>query len=179
MLAWIRNGAAAMLVAACAASPQVQTTADPNADPRAYRTFSFLDSTPDGKGAITDARVQNRLRNAVAIQLVDRGYTPAAPGQAGELGVHLTGHVVPKQRALVVGRPGPYDYDWGSRELGGYDTLNYREGTLYIDLVDVARQRLVWRARVAEAFSDGYSDDNLKKLERALDEAFKSLPQRR
>ena len=179
MLARIVAIATAMLLAAGASAADVQTTADPDAKLAGYRTFSFLESVPNAPGAIKDAAVRNRLRNAIAIRLVKKGYTPAAPGQAGDLGVHYTGQVVEKQSVLVVGRPGPYSYNWGRTELGGTRTTTYREGTLFIDLVDVAKSRLLWRTHFSEAFSEGYSEDNWKKLDRALDEAFKSLPQRK
>jgi hypothetical protein len=170
---------AAVLLAGCEAAPKVQTTLDPQANMAGYRTFSFLESAPKAAGAITDERVRGRLRHMIAMQLMERGYTPATPGQAGDLGVHYTGQVAAKQSVLIVGTPGPHDYGWGNRELGGYDTMSYREGTLFIDLVDISKRTLVWRAHVTEALTPGYSEENWKKVDRALDEAFKSLPQRK
>ena len=93
--------------------------------------------------------------------------------------MHFSGKVVEKQSVLMVGRPGPYDYGWGRRELGGYDTMDYREGTLYLDLVEVASNRLVWRTGITEALSAGYSEENWKKIEQALEKAFEGVPQRR
>ncbi len=171
--------AAAALLAACAAPPGIQTTLDPQADISRYRTYAFLEGGPKTEGAITDKRVNDRLRHMIAVRLGASGYVPAASGQPADLGVHYAGKVVPKQSVLMVGRPGPYDYSWGRTELGGYDTLDYREGTLYIDLVELATSRLVWRSRVSEALSAGYSEDNWKKLESALEQAFEKLPTRR
>ena len=171
--------AAAALLAACAAPPGIQTTLDPQADISRYRTFVFLEGGPKTEGAITDKRVNDRLRHMIAVRLGARGYVPAASGQPADLGVHYAGKVVPKQSVLMVGRPGPYDYSWGRTELGGYDTMDYREGTLYIDLVELATNRLVWRSRISEAFSAGYCEDNWKKLESALEQAFEKLPTRR
>lgn len=179
MLARMVFIATAVLLAAGASAADTQTTVDPDANLAGYRTFSFLDSVPNAPGAIADKSVQTRLRNAIASRLVKKGYTPAAPGQAGDLGVHFTGQIVDKQSVLMVGRPGPYDYNWGRAELGGTRTTKYREGTLFIDLVDVSKARLLWRTHFSEAFSEGYSEDNWKKLDRALDAAFKGLPQRR
>jgi hypothetical protein len=48
-----------------------------------------------------------------------------------------------------------------------------------VDLVELATSRLVWRSRVSEALSAGYSEDNWKKLESALEQAFEKLPTRR
>src|SRR5688572_23819827 len=162
----------ALLLSAPATAADVQTTVDPKADLARYRTFTFLDADPKVKGAITDKLVNDRVRNMIAGQLRAKNYAPAGSGQSADLGVHYSGQVTDKQRALMVGRPGPYSYAWGTTELGGYDTLEYRQGTLYIDLVDLAKGQLLWRTRISEAFTAGYSDENWKKLDRALDEAF-------
>jgi hypothetical protein len=171
--------AGALLLAHAAAAADVKTTVDPQADFGKYGTFTFLESEPKGKGAITDKRVYDRLRYLIAQHLNKSGYKPAPPGQSGELGVHFAGHVEPKQRVLMTGRPGPYSYNWGRAELGGQDTFDYREGTLVIDLVDLSKGQLLWRTRIQEAFSAGYSEENWKKVDRALMEAFKKLPPRR
>jgi len=168
-----------MLLASCTTNPAIQTTADPQTDLSKYRTFVFLEGGPKTEGNITDKRAYDRLRHIIAVRLTTKGYAPAAMGEAGDLGVHFSGKVVEKQSVLMVGRPGPYDYSWGRRELGGYDTLDYREGTLYIDLVEVASSRLVWRTRISEALTAGYSEENWTKIERTLEEAFNTVPLRR
>jgi hypothetical protein len=171
--------AGALLLAHAATAADVKTTVDPKAEFAKYGTFTFLESEPKGKGAITDKRVQDRVRFLIAQHLNKRGYHPAPPKQQADLGVHYSGHVEPKQRVLMTGRPGPYSYNWGRAELGGTDTYEYREGTLIVDLVDLAKGELLWRTRIQEAFSAGYSEENWKKLDRALGEAFQKLPARR
>jgi hypothetical protein len=168
-----------LILASVAVAADVQTTVDPKADFSRFRTFTFLQSDPTDKGAIADEKVRERLQYMIARQLNGRGYKPAAPGRVGDLGVHFTGHVVAKQRALMTGRPAPYSYSWGRGELGGQETLDYRQGTLFVDLVDLSRGQLVWRTRVSEALTSSYSEENWKKAERALGEAFKKLPQGR
>ncbi len=170
---------AAMLLPVRAAAAEVQTTADPQADLSRYGTFVFLEADPGAPGAITDKLARDRLRHMIGIRLGTKGYAPAKKGETAELGVHYSGQVVPKQRALMVGRPGPYDYSWGRADIGGYDTTAYREGTLFVDLVDLGKSHLLWRARISDVFSAGYSEENWKKVDRALVEAFKSVPQRR
>ena len=170
---------AAMLLPACATAAEVQTTVDPQADLSRYATFVFLEADPGSPGAITDKLARNRLRHMLEIRMGTKGYAPAKKGETADLGVHYSGQVVPKQRTLMVGRSGYYDYSWGRTEIGGYDTTTYREGTLFVDIVDLSKNQLLWRARISDAFSAGYSDDNLKKVDRALVEAFKSVPQRK
>lgn len=167
---------AILLAVQAAAAADIRTTADPAADLGKYRTFTFLQADPKGKGAITDKKAQERLRYMIAQHLGKRGYKPVEPGKTADLGVHFTGHVEPKQSVLMTGRPGPYSYNWGRAELGGQDTYDYREGTLIVDLVDLAGNRLLWRTRIQEALTASYSEDNWKKADRSLGEAFKKLP---
>jgi hypothetical protein len=178
-----RAYAAAALLLAVALSPagaaEVKTTADPAADFGRYATFTFLEPDPKAKGAITDPKVRERLRYMIAVHLNSRGYKPAPPGKSGDLGVHFSGHADPKQRAMMVGRPGPYDYGWGHTEVGGFSTMDYRDGNLVVDLVDLSKSRLLWRAQIQQALTAGYSEENWKKADKALAEAFKKLPPRR
>ena len=171
--------AAGLLLAGAVTAADVQTTVEPSADLAKYRTFSFLESEPKAKGAITDKRANERLRYMIAQHLNKSGYKPAPPGKPGDLGVLFSGHVEPKQRVLMTGRPGPYSYDWGRTQLGGESVLDYREGTLYVDLVDISKSQLVWRTRFTEALTAGYSEENWKKVDKALGEAFKGLPKPR
>jgi len=170
---------AAGLLSVCAAAAEVRTARDPDADLRKYPVYTFVQGDPKDKGVIADKLVQERLQRMVGRRLMDKGYTPAAPKQEAQLGVNITGHVVPKQRVFVTGRPGPYDYNWGRTEIGGYTTQDYREGTIFVDVVDLAQGRLLWRAHIAEAFTAGYSDENWKKADRAIADAFKDFPARR
>ena len=167
-----------LLVARVATAADIKTTVDPAADLGKYQTFTFLQANPKDKGAITDKMALDRLRHMIAAHLGKRGYKPAEPGKAADLGVHFAGHVESKQRVLMTGRPGPYSYGWGRTELGGQDTLDYREGTLIVDLVDVSKNQLLWRTRISEALTAGYSEENWKKVDQALGEAFKKLPPR-
>jgi len=170
---------AGFLSATGAGAAEVQVTADPKADLAKYATFAFLEPEAKAKGAIADKAVRERLRYLIAQHLNKRGYHPAPPGKTADLGVHAAGHVEPKQRVLMTGRPGALDYSWGSSEFGGTSTLDYREGTLIVDLVDVAGGRLLWRTRIQEALTAGYSEENWKKVDRSLGQAFQKLPARK
>jgi len=171
--------ALALLAAMPALAADIRTNVDPNADFSQYRTFSFLEADGGAKGAIADPKVRDRLRNLIAQHLDRRGYKPAPPGQPGDLGVLFSGHVEPKQRVLMTGRPTPYSYTWGRTELGGQSTMNYRAGTLVVDVVDFGKSELLWRTTIREAFSAGYSEENWKKVDRALAGAFAKLPLRK
>jgi len=167
-----------LALAACAASPNVQTTTDPKTDLSKYNTFAFVTSDPKEPGAITDALIRQRLASMIAAQLSTRGYQIAAQGQQPTLAVHFTGSVSQQQRVFMEG-PGQGFYGYGWRQdMGGFDTSNYRKGTLTVDLVDPKLKQLVWQARISEALTESYSEENFARIERAIAAAFKDFPQR-
>ena len=171
--------AAALVLAACSTPADVRTALAPDAQIERFRTFAFVQGDVRGPGAITDKLARERLQYNIAVHLGGRGYTPAAPGQAADLGVHYYAQVQTAQRDLMTGYPGLYENRDGSVEVGGYKEQEYRQGTLIIDLFDRAKKQLLWRARISGAFSAGYSEENWKKVDRALGEAFKDLPKPR
>ncbi len=170
--------AAVALIAACASAPEVSTTLDPDADPGRYATFAFTQGDPQRLNVVTDPQVLRRLQQMVTRQLAVKGYVAAAPGQAADMGVNFAARVEDAQRVFMTGS-GFQEYGWRNRQLGGYETVNYREGTLLVDVVDLKQTRLMWRAHVAEELTPGYSEENWIKIDRALAEAFKTLPARR
>ena len=167
------------LLAACASAPNVSSTLVPGADPGKYRTFVFIEADTKPIGVMADSQVQRRLQQLVASQLAAKGYTPVAGDARAELGVSIAGQVVAKERVLMAGSPGAYDEHRGRVERGGYQTTDYREGTLYIDIIDLAQSKPMWSTQFIETLSAGYSDENWNRVDRALDEAFKNLPAHR
>jgi hypothetical protein len=168
----------ALALAACASAPDVQTKKDPNADLSKYTTYAFVNADPKEPGTITDPMVRQRLANMIAAQLSTRGYQIAAQGQAPTLAVHFTGSVSQQQRVFMEG-PGQGFYGYGWRQdMGGFDTSNYRKGTLTIDLIDPKQKQLVWQARIDQALTESYSEENFTSIERAIAAAFKDLPAR-
>ena len=165
-----------LVLAACASGPNFQTVTDPRADLSKYTTYAFVNSDPKEAGAITDPMLRRRLADMIAAQLSTRGYQIAAQGQAPTLAVHFTGSVSQQQRVFMEG-PGQGFYGYGWRQdMGGFDTSNYRKGTLTVDLVDPRQKQLVWQARISEALTESYSEENFARIERAVAAAFKELP---
>ena len=158
----------ALLLAGCAARYDVRTDADPAVDFGAYRTFAIPPrpkaDTPD---MLDNSLVRKRLEGMFARHLASRGVLPAATEDPPDLLVRYW--VTTEQKtdvstvpsAGVMVAPGPYGYGYGGYP-GGYpywggrwgpmyqDVIvrDYTEGTLVLDLVDRARDELVWRAYV-------------------------------
>jgi Domain of unknown function (DUF4136) len=130
------------LAAGCTTRPDVRHDHDPAADFKAYKTFAFADSA--GSNAYTSL-LDARLRQATRLEMEQLDYVFSERNP--DLRVHLLVQVAERQelRAAPGGR-GLYGYRGWS---GGIDTVDYRQGTLRIDLVDVRRHALVWKG-VAE-----------------------------
>jgi hypothetical protein len=153
--------------------------AKPSTEIARYKTFTYVEGDPQAAGIVADRQVRHRLERIVTSQLMNKGYAPAAPGQRAELGVNLAGKVTDKQQVFLVGNPTPYEYYRGRIEAGGYDTARYREGMVQVDIIELANPRLLWNTRIEQELSAGYSEENWKKVERAMTAAFKALPARR
>ena len=161
-----------------AAAADVSPKPEVAANVAKFRTFAFVQGDPQQAGVVADKQVRHRLERMVTSQLMNKGYAPAAPGQKAELGVNMAGKVMDKQQVFLVDNPTPYEYYRGRIEAGGYDTAQYREGTVQVDIIDLGQPRLLWNTRIEQELSAGYSEENWKKVERAMAAAFKSLPAR-
>ena len=135
------GGAAALacllaLAAGCATRPDVLAHQEPGADLTAYRTFAFYESASPTYMSLAE----KRLRSAAREQLERQRYT--YDERQPDLRVNYALHVVEKQDLRPASSTGRFGY----RVSGGVESVDYRQATLAIDLVDTRRNALVWRA---------------------------------
>ncbi len=161
---------AALVLTACASTPNTFANADPGADFAGYKTYGFLPTLSTDKEDY-ESMESNFLKVAVAQQLDRRGMTYA---ENPDVLVNFYIHTKEKIRTRSVPTMGAYYgfrdpfYDtWGG--YGGYETRvdQYTEGTLHIDIIDSARKKLVWEGAIAGRVTD----NALKHLEATIDEA--------
>jgi hypothetical protein len=147
------------LAAGCASKPDVRTAQDPGVDLDAYKTFAFYESSSPGYMSLAE----KRLRAAARAQLERQHYT--YDEDSPDLRINYALHVVEKQELRSTPGAGRFGYrGWG---VGGVESVEYRQGTLAIDLVDTRRNALVWRA-VAEGRLDA---DAMEQPGAAIDAA--------
>ena len=138
--------AGASLAAGCASNP-VSSDYDSSADFARYRSFNFLaQQSTEGEQYIS--LLDKRLEAAITNEMQSRGYSLAEAGAAADLTVDYHAHIEEKQK--IVSSPEPVH--WGR---GWYDpwpaynsnvrTVDYKEGTLIINLVDTASKQMVWQ----------------------------------
>jgi Domain of unknown function (DUF4136) len=133
------------LAAGCATQADVRADQEPGSDLKAYKTFAFYESPSPGYMSLAE----RHLRAAARAQLERQHYT--YDDRAPDLRVNYALHVVDKQALKATPAAGRFGYrGWAG---SGVESVEYRQGTLAIDLVDARRNALVWRA-VAEGRVD-------------------------
>lgn len=176
-------------IAGCT-SLRVRTDYDPLLDFSQFRSFSWLEppvlTTPES-GA-TDVAVNPfalnsmldaRIRAAVDQELESQGYRPASEGSVPSF--QLQYHVILKDKTRLFSTPGPFyggGY-WGPAPYGSYgpygayggtfQSYDYQQGTLVLDMVDPETKRIAWRGWAVGPSRDGYYDEErVRKAVRAI-----------
>lgn len=141
----------AVLLSACA-SNQVNHDFDTNRDFAVYRSWSWkepaLQYRPDDPRIQSDLTEQ-RIRQAVADQLDQRGLRPAAAGARGDVQVQAYLIVEDRQQQVTTnyggGTGGPWNGYWGGPVYNETRSISYKVATVQIDLLDGKDGKLVWR----------------------------------
>lgn len=171
-----------LLLAGCASGPRITAEADPNADFSRYRSFGFyapLAMEKDGYATPTS----DSIKAAVRRQMEARGhvYQPQNP----DLWVNLNAYV--KERTDVYTTPTvDYNYYYRYRGRGGYvvaptwhdetTVYQYSEGTLNVDVIDAARNTLVWEGIAVGRLSEMKPEQRNAKIDSAVAEMFAQYP---
>jgi hypothetical protein len=161
---------------------KVQTDHDSTADFSAFRTFAFGGVADVNKGGIYDnSLMQKRIESAVARELTTKGLRQVGVDDHPDLMVNYWVSVLDKQRlesggtSVGVAR-GPYGgYGWGAGYGGGVTTVDYKEGTLILDLIEPTKKQLVWRATIVGTLQDS-TKDNVELGNEAIAKAFQDYP---
>jgi len=164
---------------------------DREADLSQYRTYAWVpgqDSTvsePSGGvgersgggrlRAPTDPVADNpltdeRIRKAVEQTLSERGYRKAPAAGAD----FLVAHYLTVRDKLDVSSFGSDIYDPGFFSAGSLTVSTYQEGTLIIDIIDRASDRLVWRGWAVGTMTS--PRDAGRKIPEAVAQIFRHFP---
>ncbi len=163
-----------VLVLAGCATMNVSSYAERNFDPARYRTYGWGPSEELRTG---DARLDNNelfdaaVRADVERALAAKGFVKAATGTP-DLLVHYHASVGQEIDVREIDRGYAYCEDFDCRPYV------YEAGTLFIDLVDPATRRLMWRGW-AEGSVEGVIDDQTlleRRIADAVDRIAARLP---
>jgi hypothetical protein len=126
----------ALIAAGCASGPTIRVDKDPTANLADYKTFAFYDQVATDRARYSSI-MSARLRQATREQLERLGYV--YDESAPQLRVNFFLKITDKQEI----RAGSYRV-WSSYPYD-IDTVDYKAGTLSIDLVDAKSNSLVWQ----------------------------------
>ena len=131
-----------LLVSGCASGPTVIADKAPDTDLSAYRTFGFFDHVATDNAAYSTI-LTSHLKQTTRTELERLGYVydEANPQLRVNFFLNVEERREIRSTPTTGGFYGYRFYSWGGIDV---NTIEYKAGTLSIDLVDVSRNALVW-----------------------------------
>lgn len=180
---WLLAACSLAILAGCATGPRITTDADPEADFARYRSWAFYQPIAMEQSGYSTFMTE-RIRADVRREMEARGYT--YDEQSPDLRVNFQGVVQEKTDVYSVPRSDvQYFYSYRARSYYAvpfwYDETQvnqYTEGTLTIDLVDAARNRLVWTGAAIGRVTRKAPQERAMEIDRAIGEIFLRYPYR-
>ena len=172
--------AAALALGACASGPDVRVEYDKSAAFDRYNTFAFEAPLGTDRSGYQGA-VSRYLTASARRELEARGmrYDDKSPDVRVNFSARLT-------EKLSVAAPAPIAGGYYGYRRGYYSTwsgyawsdpaMQYTEGTLNVDVVDVARKQLVWESVVAGVVTEAKLADLQSSIDEAVKAAFAKYP---
>lgn len=170
----------ALIFASCASGPTIITNSDPAADWSGYRTFGFFDPLGTDRGNVRSL-MSNTLIDSTTREMQAAGFTHSASDP------DLLINFVVSTRETIQTRPstsahmhhgrGRYN-TWSGWSAGVSTTevVQRTEGTLAVDIVDRARNQLVWEGAATKRVTDSTRDNQDQVLDGAIANIFAKFP---
>ncbi len=144
---------------------------DKNADFSKYKTFTIREATP-----AINPLMRERLVKAIEEGLTAEGLTKADDGAHLEVVIHTS---LEKEMHITADDWGYGGYrgwrGWGGWGTTTVDVQNVAVGTLMLDMVETASDKLVWRGIATDSIPKK-SEKLEKKVYKAVDKLFRHFP---
>ena len=174
---------ALLLISACATGPRVYTDMDPRADLSRYGSYGFYEPLAMEQSGYT-TYLTDQIRTSIRREMDARGYRfdPTNP----DLRVNFQGIVRERIDVYTIPRSDfGHFYNYRARSYFGFpmwydDTQvrQYTEGTLTIDLVDAARNHLVWTGSAIGRVTQRTAQERAAAADGAIASIFARFPYR-
>lgn len=162
-----------ILLSGCGTSISVNQDYDPAYDFTKLKTFGFIPITSE---AGIDQLNADRLGEALKTNLTAKGFTLS---EKADFGIALFFTKSTKTDISTTGGYG-YGYGYGYRGYGGVgytDIYQYDEGTLVVDFIDMAENKLIWRGIGSGVMSDNPSvEERTANINYAVSEILAQFP---
>ena len=159
---------AGVLLTAVTAWGGISTDYDHGVNFAQYKTYSW------GKIQAADGLWDSRVKDAVASQLAEKGWTAVPSG--GDVVIAARDAIQNQQELNTF-----YDGFGGRRWFGGgfgtatTTTETIKVGTLLVEMFDGHSKNLIWRASATDTLSKN-SDKNIKSLDKNVQKMFEHFP---
>lgn len=171
------------MISACASTssgPRVVTNSDPRADWAGYQTFGFFPRLGTDRGDVRSLQ-SNQLIQSTTRQMEMAGYrfTESQPDLLINFVISTRETIQSRPSTSVGVSHGRGRYGTWSGWSMGTSTANVvqrTEGTLAIDIVDRARNQLVWEGAATQAISSGSRQNQSALLDTKVAELFRRFP---
>lgn len=148
-----------VMMVACAS---VSTTYDydKTADFSKYKTYGWAPHVSELKVNQLD---KDRVTAAIDREMKSRGYTESSSNPDLLIDLHTKVQQEESATATTMG-PGMGYGGWGYGFGGGFSTTTvdidkYNEGTLFINVIDNAQQKIIWQGRGTKTLSENIAPD--------------------
>jgi hypothetical protein len=174
----------AVLVGACASDPVIHRETNATVAFSAFKTFGFLSPLATDKFPY-ESLLTKHLKDATDRAMESKGYVLS--NNSPDLLLNFYVNIQDKQdvRATQVS-PGTFGYPGGyyGYRRGYYravsttsiETVNYKQGTLTVDLVDARQQLLVWTATAEGRISNDAIKDPGPAIDQLITNMMAPLP---
>ena len=182
----IRTGSAwflalvAVSLAGCSTGPTIVTNSDPSVDWSQYRTFGFFSPLGTDRGTVRSL-TSNQLIESTTREMEKAGFT-LADSQPDllinfVLSTRETLQTRPSSSASMHHSRGRYS-TWSGWSMSASTTevVQRTEGTLGIDIVDRARNQLVWEGAATKRITDSTRQNQAEVLDAAIADVFAQFP---
>ena len=163
----------------CASGPEIRHDTNPSASFATYRTFAFYPELATDRAGY-ESVFTTRLKESTRRQMEAKGYTFSEADP--DLLLNFYANVEDKQE--IRSTPVSMGY-YGYRGYYGYgmhtpqvETVNYKEGTLTIDLVDPKSKILVWNSTAEGRVSKEARKNPGPAIDELVTQMLASLPAR-
>lgn len=161
-----------MIVTGCS-SIRISSDYDRKANFREYRTFNF---TKEVDRVNLSGLNRDRLKDNIAGQMESRGYRMASTPDL-LVNVFIKGKTKMSATATTFGNPWGWGYYgwWGGHSSTYVDVNKYVEGTMFIDVIDVQKKRMIWEG-IAEGMVNPRTQTTEKDLNKVVTRIFENFP---
>ena len=180
----------ACLTAACSSNPPL-IDYDPGADFSSYKTYAYISDRPMMRAPDSppgSPLLEGRLINDTDSVMQAKGFTKVEDPESADFAVGFT--VGSREKIKVNSYPEPYrpyygGWGWGAPYYGGYggygggtnvDVQQYTEGTLAIDVYDVAEHKPVWHGIATKRITDKMRENPGETINEIVNEILLEFP---